>query len=165
MLVLLSSTIKVKFDKTKSKVFITVYKALLIWCMPTSDTWTSPHETLCSSNMPCPRSMDTPCHTTSPLCFYSHSFSAGNALAPSIFLSCQTQSRYHLLWKHFWSSPAWVNCSTLKLWQNLRLTSLRAIWPWAQDLTFLILASSSVKKRIIMISTSQGYQDNYLRFM
>lgn len=146
MLVLLSSIIEVKFDKIKSKVFITTYKALLIWCMPTSDTCPSLHETLCSSKTPCQQSMDAPCHTASPLCLDSLSFSAGNALAPSVFPSCQTQSTYHLLWKHFWSSPAWISHSTLKLWQNLRLTSLRAIRPWAQDLTSLIFASSSVKE-------------------
>lgn len=152
MLVLLPSTIKVKFDQTKSKVFSMAQKALLIWPRPHLKPATLPMRLRLPATCLAHGPPDTPCHTASPLWLYSLSFLAGNALAPSVsLLSHQTQSRYHPLWKHFWSSPACVSWSTLKFQPNLRLTSLRALWPWAQDLTSLISVSSSVKW--VMVST------------
>lgn len=121
-------------------------KALLIWTLPTPETCYSPNEIFYSSNIPYQCSLGMPCHAASHLCS-THSVPSLGMPLPyhNSFLSCWTHSRYHLLWKYFWSSPAWVSFSTLRLLHNLRPTSIIAILPWAQNLISLILVSSSVK--------------------
>lgn len=148
-MLVLPSAIKVTFNKTKSRVFSTACKALLIWTLPTPETYYSPRENFCACYLPCWGSLGTPCHVASHLCF-THSIPLLGMLCLIVTPSCPAGLRAGITFSGNTSGPPQLGLA-VPSWSSLGTSG----WPLSEPY--------DLGQRIwpLSVSSSVKYSDSF----